>query len=55
MSSARVTETIKTEGTEPEIQGKTPYRGAASNLEHNGAPGSAPENLATLEWCRNGV
>ena len=36
---------IKTES----ILGKTPYRGASSNLEHNGAPGSAPESLHNLE------
>ena len=46
---------IRTKGIEPEIQGKTPYRGTASNLEHNGAPGSAPESLPNSEWCRNGV
>ena len=36
---------IKTE----RIPGKTTYRGASSNLEHNGAPGSAPESLPSLE------
>ena len=31
------------------ILGKTPYRGASRKLEHNGAPGSASENLPNFE------
>ena len=45
---------IKTES----ILGKTPYRGASSNLEHNGAPGSAPESYLILKekkWCVSSV
>ena len=46
---------IRTEGTVPEFLGKTPYRDASGNLEHNGVPESASESLPKLEWSWNGV
>ena len=46
---------ISAEGTVNEFLGKTHYRDASSNLKHNGALRSAPENLSKFEWNRNGV
>ena len=39
---------VITEGTVPELLGKTPYRGASRNLEHSGAPGNASDNIPKL-------
>ena len=39
---------IITEGTVPEFLGKTPYCGTASNWEHSGEPGNAPDSIPKL-------
>ena len=39
---------VITEGTVPELLGKTPYRGASSNWERSGAPGNAPDSIPKL-------